>query len=107
MQCWDEYLFETYYLTHEKLFELLYNSLKQKFKRQTILKISIHKAILNIICSRDDYFLQKKRLEDASIKNYATKILKLYLDDYVIKRLYRFPDGLRLSELESRFKALQ
>ena len=116
MQCWDEDEdeYKSYCPTNDKIFELTYISLKDKFKREEILQNSIKEAInkesngYNYFCTWDEYInFYSERIKQESIKIYATKILKLYLNDYVVERLYRFPDGLRLSELESRFKALQ
>ena len=114
MQCWDEYEYTSYCPTNDKIFELTYSSLKDKFKRQQILQISINEAIYkesngcNFFCTWDELIdFYSERIKKESIKIYATKILKLYLNDYVIERLYRFPDGLRLTELSSHFKSLQ
>ena len=62
MQCWDEYEYEytSYCPTNDKIFELTYISLKDKFKRQQILQNSINEAInkesngSNFFCTWDE-----------------------------------------------------
>ena len=114
MQCWDEHQYVNYCPDNDKIYELTYSSLKDKFKRKKILQNSIKEAInkesngYDYFCTWNeliDFYIEKIKQE--SIKMYATKILKLYLNDYVVERLYRFPDGLRLSELSSHFNSLQ
>lgn len=114
MQCWDEHQYVNYCPTNNKIYELTYSSLKDKFKRNKILQNSIKEAIkkksngYDYFCTWSEFIdFYSERIKKTSIKIYSTKILKLYLNDYVVERLYRFPDGLRLSELSSHFNSLQ
>ena len=45
MQCWDEHQYSNYCPDNDKIYELTYSSLKDKFKRKEILQNSIKEAI--------------------------------------------------------------
>ena len=45
MQCWDENQYVNYCPDNDKIYELTYSSLKDKFKRKEILQNSIKEAI--------------------------------------------------------------
>ena len=91
MQCWDENQYVNYCPDNNKIYELTYSSLKDKFKRKKILQNSIKEAIkkksngYDYFCTWSEFIdFYSKRIKKISIKIYSTKILKLYLKPYLV-----------------------